>query len=75
MDNSLGILVWAALIGGSATALFLALRDVLGWCAGIVERFHGTDRDSPEHDAMVPTITIAAERSGANEEYDLTRAG
>ena len=61
MDNSLGILVWAALIAGSAMALFLALRDVLAWCVGAIERIHGTDREAPEHRAAIPPITIAGE--------------
>lgn len=67
MDNSLGILVWAALIAGSAMALFLALRDVLAWCVGIIERLHGTDREALEHRTIVPTITIAGERPGEKE--------
>jgi hypothetical protein len=69
VDNSLGILVWAALIAGSTVALFLALRDVLGWCADVIERIHGTDREALEHGAMVPTVTIAAEHSRAKEEF------
>jgi len=67
VDNSLGILVWAALIAGSAMALFLALRDVLAWCVGVIERLHGTDREALEHHAVVPTITIAVDRSGEEE--------
>ncbi len=67
MDNSLGILVWTALIAGSAMALFLALRDVLVWCVGVIERIHDTDREALEHRSVVPTITIAGDRSGEKE--------
>jgi hypothetical protein len=69
VDNSLGILVWATLIAGSITALFLALRDVIAWCAGVVERVHGADRDALEHRVMVPTITVAAERLPAKKRF------
>ena len=69
MDNSMGILVWASLIAGSATALFLVLRDVLAWCVGVIERVHGTDREALEHRSMVPTITVAGERSPAKKRF------
>lgn len=62
MENGLGILVWTTLIVGSVTVLGIALRDVLVWGLGLVQRLRPMEREAYEEPVVATRLVHAVER-------------